>query len=337
MKAGNPPVTDIPARAVVADIGGTNARFAVADMANFALSDVIHVPCAQHPSLAAAMLDYLKGLRHPPHHAAIAVAAPVLGEEIRLTNSPWSFSRAELCRVAGLQALHVLNDFEALALSLPHLAPGELHQLGGGRPLPNGTKVVLGPGTGLGVAGLVWSPSGWVAMPGEGGHVTLGAHDARELALIERLGQGREHLSMERALSGMGLPDLYRAVLGLDGREDETIEPREVVARAGGGADPQATEALDLFITWLGRFAGDVALVMGARGGVYLGGGIPPKLVPQLSAGTFRAAFEAKGRMGAFLAPIPVYVILAEFAALIGAAAGLRTKLESGSASITQP
>jgi glucokinase len=231
----------------------------------------------------------------------------------------------------------VLNDFEALALSLPYLAESELHRLGGGSPLERGTKVVLGPGTGLGVAGLAWGGNGWVALPGEGGHVSLGANDQRELALAERLRKGREHLSVERALSGPGLSDLYQAVAASHGDTQEALAPNEVVARAESGEDPTAEEAVDLFIAWLGGFAGDVALVLGARGGVYLGGGIPPKLLEQLSDGTFRQAFEAKGRMGAYLEPIPVYVILAEFAALKGAAAGLREALATGSKQLTRP
>jgi glucokinase len=327
----------IPSRAVVADIGGTNARFAIADLGTLDLSDIRHFPCSGHPSLAAAIADYLRGVADPSHHAVIAVAAPVTGEEVQLTNSAWSFARRELCRAAGLEAVLVLNDFEALALSLPHLAQSELHQIGGAPPLERGTKTVLGPGTGLGVAGLVWGGKDWIAVPGEGGHVTLGAHDERELALIERLRKGRDHLSVERALSGLGLPDLYQAVAASHGIAPEDVAPSEVVARAMSAGDPAADEALALFVTWLGRFAGDVALVYGARGGVYLGGGIPPKLVPQLSNGEFRRAFEAKGRMGAFLAPIPVYVILAEFAALKGAAAGIRAALAGGGTTISRP
>jgi glucokinase len=326
-----------PSRAIVADIGGTNARFAVADLGTLKLSEIRNLPCAGHPTLAAAIGDYLRGISDPPRHAVIAVAAPVTGEAIQLTNSGWSFARRELCRAAGLEAVLVLNDFEALALSLPHLSASELHQIGGGAPLEHGTKTVLGPGTGLGVAGLVWGGGDWVAVPGEGGHVTLGAHDQRELALIERLRKGRDHLSVERALSGLGLPELYQAVAASRGIAPEDVAPSEVVARAMKAADPPADEALTLFITWLGRFAGDVALVYGARGGVYLGGGIPPKLVPQLSNGEFRRAFEAKGRMGAFLAPIPVYVILAEFAALKGAAAGLRAAFAGGGCQMSHP
>jgi glucokinase len=326
-----------PSRAIVADIGGTNARFAIADLGTLELSDIRHFPCSGHPTLAAAIADYLAGIADPPAHAAVAVAAPVTGDDVKLTNSTWSFARNELRAKVGLEDVLVLNDFEALALSLPHLAGSELHQIGGSAPMEHGTKTVLGPGTGLGVAGLVWGGNDWIAVPGEGGHVTLGAHDERELALLERLRKGREHLSAERALSGPGLSDLYLAVAAAHGDTTEALTPKEVEDRAASGADPIAEQAMDFFVTWLGRFAGDVALVYGARGGIYLGGGIPRKLVRQLASGAFRQAFEAKGRMGAFLAPIPVYVILAEFAALKGAAAGLRAALSEDAVRMSRP
>ncbi len=316
-----------PARAIVADIGGTNARFAVVDLETLETSDIRLFPCSDHPSLAAAIGAYLAQLSEPPSHASIAVAAPVVGEDIRLTNSPWSFARGELRQSVGLDHVHVLNDFQALALSLPHLAPEELVQIGGGDPVEHAPKVVLGPGTGLGMAGLVWSASGWVAVASEGGHICLGAHDSRELALLEHLRGRRAHLSVERALSGPGLAGLYQAVAAYRGEGRTALLPNEVVARAMAEEDDIAVEALASFVTWLGRFAGDAALMYGARGGVYLGGGIPPRIVEALSANAFRASFEEKGRMCAFLQPIPVFVILAEFAALKGAAAGLRDAL----------
>jgi len=327
----------IPSRALVADIGGTNARFAVADLVTLELATVRSLACADHATLAAAIGHYLKDIPEPIGHAAVAVAAPVTAETIQLTNSPWVFARGEIARAAGLEAVHVLNDFEALSLSLPHLGPAELHQIGGGEPVARATKAVLGPGTGLGVAGLVWSGSHWVAVPGEGGHVSLGALNERELALMERIRAGREHLSVERALSGPGLTELHQAVAASHGHAEETLNPVEVEARALSGDDPVAEEALDFFVRWLGRFTGDVALVLGARGGVYLGGGIAPKLLARLGQGDFREAFEHKGRMKAFLAPIPIYVILAEFAALKGAAAGLRAEFVSGGAALARP
>jgi glucokinase len=312
---------------LVADIGGTNARFALADLDTLELSEIRQVLCADHPSLEAALGDYVGGLSQLPERAAIAVAAPVTEEDISLTNSAWFFAKEELCRNLRLKQLHVLNDFEALALSLPHLTGAELHQIGGATPVEHATKAVLGPGTGLGVAGLVWSGDGWIALPGEGGHMSLGADNERQLALLERLRQGRAHLSAERALSGPGLAELYQALALSRGLQPAPLQPNDVLVLGMSGEDEVAAEALDLFITWLGRFAGDTALLLGARGGVYFGGGIAPKLAAKLSSGTFRRAFEEKGRMTAYLAPIPVYVILAEFAALKGAASSLRGAL----------
>jgi len=317
----------LPREAIVADIGGTNARFAVADLATLELSRASQVLCAAHPTLTAAFCAYLAELSAPLDHAAIAVAAPVTGEDVHLTNSPWSFAKHELCRTAGLKDVLVLNDFEALALSLPHLAPAELYQIGGAAPEEeHATKIVLGPGTGLGVAGLVWSGERWFAVSGEGGHSSLGAHDERELALLERLRKGRSHLSIERALSGPGLAALYQAIAESYGESPAKLEPNDVLTRGLSGKDRIAAEALDVFITLLGRFAGDAALLLGARGGVYLGGGIAPKIALALSRGAFRTAFEQKGRMTAYLAPIPVYAILADFATLKGAAAAFRAK-----------
>ena len=153
---------------------------------------------------------------------------------------------------------------------------------------------MLGPGTGLGVAGLVWSGERWIAVPGEGGHSSLGAHDERELALLERLRKGRSHLSAERALSGPGLAELYLAIAASHGMRPARLEPNDVLTRALSGEDRIAVEALDVFVTWLGRFAGDAALLFGARGGVYLGGGIAPKIARCASSGAFRASFEQK-------------------------------------------
>ena len=309
---------------LVADIGGTNARFALADPATLELSQIHQTLCGSHASVDAALADYLSGLPFKPKRAALAVAAPVSGEMVNLTNSPWSFQKSELCRSTGLDLLYVLNDFQALALSLPALDASELHQIGGTAPEEQGTKVVLGPGTGLGVAGLVWSGERWIPVAGEGGHMSLGARDAEELALLRVLGNAGDHLSAEQAISGPGLAALYRAIGA--SKKESVSQPIDVVARAMSG-DAAAGEALGRFIGWLGRFAGNIALAFGARGGVYIGGGVAPKIVAALSAGSFREAFEQKGCMSAYIAPIPVYVILAEFATLKGAAAALSSSL----------
>ncbi|MGV1015163.1 MAG: glucokinase [Methyloceanibacter sp.] len=317
----------MPDRAVVADIGGTNARFAVADLGTLVLSDIHQVRCVEHRTIGEALKDYMGRLSTPPGPASIAVAAPVSDDAVRLTNSDWCFVKDELRRRVGFTHLHVLNDFEALALSLPHLTAHELHRIGGEASAPHGTKLVLGPGTGCGVAALVWSGERFIAVPGEGGHVSLGAENERELALLEHIRQGHERLSAERVLSGPGLAALYQAVAFSRGLAAAPLPPNDVLVRGGNGEDAIAEEALSLFVAWLGRFAGDAALMLGATGGVYIGGGIAPKILPALTAGDFREAFERKGRMRDYLAPIPIYAIHAEFAALTGAAVGLRTAL----------
>ncbi len=313
---------------VVADIGGSNARFAVADQDTLQLANFASYRCAEFPSITEVAQKYLSGLPTPPKVAAVAVAGPTGGEVVQLTNSTWTFRVSELRAALELQELLVLNDFEALAYALPCLEASDLHQLGGTEPVEHATKAVLGPGTGLGVAGLAWSPSGWLAVPSEGGHSTFAAKDAHELALVERLIAGRGHLSVERVVSGPGIVDVYRALAEMHGHTAPQLRPAEVVTRARSGADPLAREAIELFVTWLGRFAGDVALFFGARGGVYLGGGIAPKLIDFLSAGEFRRSFEAKGRMASYLTAIPVYVILSDDAALKGAAAALATLIQ---------
>lgn len=318
-------------RAIVADIGGTNARFAVADLETLQLTDFHRFSCAEHKSLMEAGRSYASSLADPPRKAALAIAAPVTGETVDFTNSPWSFERKQLARAMHLDNLLVLNDFQALAMSLPHLAEEDLHQLGGAEPVPKAAKLVLGPGTGLGTAGLVWSESGWVAVPAEGGHINLAPAHLRHLPLLQRLMTGRDHLSAERVLSGPGLSALYRCIAAERGERAEELEAREVVQRGMAGSDPVAVETLEHFVAWLGSFAGDAALMLGARGGVYLGGGIPMRILDLLREGEFRRYFEAKGRMKeAFLEPVPVYVIGAEAPALQGAAAALSEAMRRG-------
>ncbi len=317
----------VQGQALVADIGGTNARFALADLATLDLSHIRQIRCSAEPSVAAALSGYLTSLPASPARGAIAVAAPILGEEISLTNSTWSFTKRELCRIAGFEELLVLNDFEALARALPYLGAEDLRQIQGGEPEPQAPKLALGPGTGLGVAGLLWSGNGWIAVAGEGGHASLGAKNERELALLERLRHGRAHLSAERVLSGPGLADLYCAIAVSRGERPEQREPHDVVMRGLTGEDEAAEEALAFFVACLGGFAGDAALLFGARGGVYLGGGIAPNILPLLEGASFRDAFVQKGRMAAYLEMIPVYVIVAEFAAMKGAAEAIRAPL----------
>jgi glucokinase len=304
--------------ALVADIGGTNARFAIANLDALALTDVGAFPCARFASPAAAIGTYLATSTERPPRAAFAVAGPVAGDRVQLTNLSWTLTCEDIRMATGAEDVLLLNDFEALARSLPFLNAADLHGIGGQAPVPHATKAVLGPGTGLGVAGLVWSAAGWVPVAGEGGHVTFPAETAEELAILDRVRSGTSSVSMERLLSGPGLGILHAI---LSDRAEPPLPAPEVTARAG--TDPAARKALDLFVAWLGRFAGDLALVYGAQGGVYLGGGIAPRIAGILASGRFRAAFQGKGRLRPYLAPIPTYVITAPDAGLRGAAVAL--------------
>lgn len=296
---------------LMADVGGTNARFAWSEAPGAPLSRVRSLAGADHPSLAHAVLAYLRSENLPtPVAAAVAIANPVNGDQVRMTNHHWSFSVAQLRERLGLGRLVVLNDFTALAMALPGLQPDEKVQVGGGHAVEGGPRAVLGPGTGLGVSGLLPDGKGLhVPLSGEGGHVTLGPLDAREAEVLERLRRRFGHASAERALSGPGLVNLYDAVCELEGRPPEPLDAAEVSRRALTRQDATCVEVLGLFCSLLGNVAGGLALTLGATGGVYVGGGIVPRLGDAFAASPFRASFEAKGRFAAYLAAIPTYVI----------------------------
>ncbi|MES3025600.1 MAG: glucokinase [Pseudomonadota bacterium] len=316
-----------PAR-LLGDVGGTNARFAWQDGDGAPLRDIATIPTADHPSIAAALAHYLHGLeRAAPPWCAIGIANPITGDHVQMTNSHWSFSIEAVRRELGFERLVVINDFTALALALPDLAPADLRQLGGGAPVAHAPLALVGPGTGLGVSGLV--PRGeagrWVALEGEGGHVTLAATNAREAAVLGVLRDRFGHASAERAVSGQGLEALHAALCALDGAaENVPLTAAEVSRGALAASDPRCVEALDLFCAFLGNVAGNLALTLGARGGVYIGGGIVPRLGEVFTRSRFRECFEDKGRFRGYLAAIPVYVIHTEVSpALLGAARAL--------------
>lgn len=312
---------------LLADVGGTNARFAWQAAPGQPPSQVQVLPCAEHPSLQAAMRTYLAGVGLGiPRQVAIAIANPITGDQVRMTNHHWSFSQADVQREFGLDTLCLLNDFTALALALQVLPATDLRQVGGGAPRANTARGLLGAGTGLGVSGLVPDGcGGWIALQGEGGHVTLPAETLRERVVMEGLQRRYGHASAERALCGQGLLDSYQLLCQADGvamRSGAT--PAEVTKAALAGRDPQAVEALTLFCALLGAVAGNLALTLGAHGGVYIGGGIVPRLGPWFDASPFRARFEAKGRFRPLLQGIPVWVITAQTSpALLGAARAL--------------
>jgi glucokinase len=328
-----PPMLNGPV--LVADIGGTNARFAVAHFPapkeqGPKVDAIENLSCADFSCLHDAASIYLKKIGVRPLAAVVAVAGPVTGDRAHITNLDWPVTHDELRSATGAHSVLLVNDFEALALSVPLLQHGDLRRIGGTEPVARAAKAVVGPGTGLGVGGLVWSASRWMPIPGEGGHTSFAAETAAELAIAELMRGELEHFSNERVLSGPGLVSIYTAIAKRAGKTAATSDAQVITQRGLSGEDPDATAALEFFVTALGRVAGDTALMFGARGGVYLGGGIPPKIQDALAKPLFRTAFESKGRLSAFVRPIPVYVILAGDAALRGAAVALERAIEDG-------
>jgi len=271
-----------------------------------------------------AYLDQVVGPR--PRQGAVGIANPIVGDFLRMTNSPWAFS-IEAVRVAlGLDRLLFINDFTALALSLPSLQPEHLRRIGSaGAADPRGAIGLLGPGTGLGVSGLLHDTAGHlVPLGGEGGHVSLASANAREDAVVAVLRDRFGHASAERALQGAGLVAMYEALCKIDGVGAASLDPAGVTAAALAGSDARCVEVIELFFAFLGSVAGNLALTLGARGGVYIGGGIVPRLGDWIDRSAFRERFIAKGRFRGYLDAIPTWLIHAETSpALIGAARAL--------------
>lgn len=310
------------------DIGGTNARFGWQHEAGGDVDDVMVLPCAEFDTLADAAQTYLqRSGKTAPACAAFGIANPVLGDAIRMTNHHWAFSVSELRATLSLQRLVMVNDFTALALALPTLPECALRQVGSGTRVSQAAIGLLGPGTGMGVSGLL--PIGhqdkWLPLSGEGGHVTLAATSDWEHQVIEHLRGRYGHVSLERVVSGIGLVDLYHAICELKGTGGrEIVTAAQVLERAEAEAGSSAHDAIDLFCAFLGDAAGNLALTLGARGGIYIGGGIVPRLGQRFEASDFRTRFEAKGRFQAYLQAIPTLVIESKVSpALYGASRAL--------------
>ncbi|MEI7463968.1 MAG: glucokinase [Burkholderiales bacterium] len=333
--ASIPPVAAYSLPRLVADIGGTHARFGLVEGPGLSLTQVQRLRTEDYPHLIDAVRAYLSTLptaMDRPALACLAVAAPLDGDEVRFINHPWWFSRDAVQRELGLDRLILLNDFEALALALPHLAGTGLRSQGaapGQAAAPRGTLAVVGPGTGLGVAGLIHTSAGWQAIPGEGGHVTLAACDDFEATVLAAARRELAHVSAERLLSGVGLPLLHRAVATASGRSIDVAMRTEAILQHGidyaGGrsGDADCARTLTVFCAMLGTVAGNVALTLGARGGLYIGGGIVPRMADLFFASTFRERFEAKGRYRDYMRAIPTALIIDPQAALTGAAVAL--------------
>ena len=312
---------------LLADVGGTNARFAWQAAPGAPISDIRILPCADFPRLQDAMRTYIDGLgRGAPAAVGMAIANPITGDHVRMTNHHWSFSQSAVVAEFGLKTFRLLNDFTALALALPDLPADELRQVGGGAAVPGVAMGLVGAGTGLGVSGLVPDGhGGWIPLEGEGGHVTLPATTARERLVMDGLIRRYGHASTERVCCGQGLVDTCAILCEADGVTAQGLDSAAAVSDAAFKAGhPQALETMHIFCAMLGSVAGNLALTLGARGGVYVGGGIVPRLGAWFDGSPFRERFENKGRFTGLLAGMPVWVITStQSPALMGAARAL--------------
>jgi glucokinase len=307
---------------LVGDVGGTNARLAVVDSAGRIRNPKTY-PAKEYSSLTEVIGEYLETTvgRQKLHTAAIAVAGPVVDGEIEFTNLDWRISEGELIGTFEFHAARLINDFAAQALAAPVLDADDLRTIG---PVTRGAEgapiVVLGAGTGFGSAMVVRTERGDIAIPSEGGHAAFAPYDGVEAAIWASLRRTHGRVSIERLLSGPGLYSLYRGLADVRGVAADLKDEKEVLAAGQSGGDLLADEALDRFCEILGSVAGDIALTCGARGGIYVSGGMAPRMADRLASGGFRRRFEDKGRLSDYTRDIPTHLVVHPFAALVGAA-----------------
>ena len=317
---------------LIADIGATNARFAIAGQDGFHSPEVLQ--CEDHEGLAEAALVYMEqiGIKAGDlKYASFSIAGPVKGDSFKMTNHPWTFSVERTKLQLGLEKLYMMNDFRAIALSIPHLQPDDVYQVGGGVPTPHQSIGIVGPGTGLGVAALIWDVDAqrYVPVSGEGGHVTAPAKTQREFDVFKVLRNKYRHVSAERVCSGKGLVNVYDAICELDERSDLPRKTAEEISKSAiAGECEVCAEALDMMMDFLGIVSGNLALTIGAFGGIYIAGGIVAKLGEHFKKSRFREFFLSKGRFEDYLAQVPTFVIQNSFAAFVGLQADLKVRLQ---------
>ena len=312
---------------LVGDIGGTNARFGLVSPDGSLLHSRV-LADADYPGIGEAIEAYLadRGGLPQPRRGAIAIASPVGGDEVRMTNHPWVFSISGLRTRLGFERLEVINDFTAQALALPHLKAEDKTVIGRGSPEEGWPIGVLGPGSGLGVSGMIPHGKHWIPLTGEGGHGTMAPFTDRESDVLGALRRRLDHVSAERVLSGPGLVNLYQSLTEIDGVPAKQYTAAQISDAETCKTDALCEEATQMFCAMLGATAGNLALTLGARGGVYIAGGIVPRLGERFAASQFRERFEAKGRLRDYLATIPTYVVIHKLPAFLGCAAALMEK-----------
>jgi glucokinase len=311
---------------LVGDVGGTNARFAISQMIDGrpSLGRFKNLHCKDYPSMSAAIAAYFEDMPQSerPAEAVIAVAGPVTDGSITFTNLGWRVSETELRETLGFRKATLINDYAALALAAPVLGPDDLRRLGPDVPgHPGSTVAILGAGTGFGASALVRDRGSEAVLTTEGGHIGFAPIDALESEVRRILSLRYGRVSVERLMSGPGLLNLYTALLEIEGLQPCCETPDEVTRKADDG-DATALRTVQLFCDMLGSVAGDFALVYGALGGVFIAGGVAPKLMAHLDRSDFRRRFEAKGRFHGYLSSIPTFVITQPHAALLGSARG---------------
>lgn len=312
--------------ALIGDIGGTNARFALVMPGSVELQSIKTLPCARYSGLVEAIHAYLEQVgAEAPREACLAFACPVHEDRVKMTNNDWTFSKREVAEQLQLSKFKVINDFTAQALGIPHIEEKDLVKVGAGEAELQHPRLVIGPGTGLGMAGLVPSQRHWIPLTTEGGHATFAPTDERERQLLDYFRARYGRVSLERMLCGQGLLDLYLAHAALLNVTPHYNTPAEVTGAARAG-DRVARETLMRFLKILGSVSGDAALMLGALGGVYLCGGIVPRLIEWLPRSDFRRAFADKGRLSAYNADIPTWVVTAPWTGLLGAAEALHNE-----------
>ena len=313
---------------LVADIGGTNGRFGLVDTCEhgkgYNAVDQKSLRSSDYETLADMIRDYCTqtGI-NIPKFACLAIAGPIQDGHVKVTNLNWEFSISRLRDELNMQALDVINDFAALAYAAPHLQDNDLVTLYDVKPNPYAPIGVMGPGTGFGAALLAPVSTGWKIIPTEGGHCNFAPTTDKEIAILQEMRKHHTHVSIEHILSGQGLVSLYQSLAAVNGKNAEELTPADVSSRALEHKDALCEEALEAFCNILGSVTGDKALSWGAMGGMYLGGGIVPKIAHYLPQTDFIKRYVSKGPMRDYVANIPVHMVVNDKAALIGAAAWL--------------
>ncbi len=316
---------------LIGDIGGTNARFQIL---KDRVSEPISFPnllTANHPTIEQAIQSgILDKTEVKPKAALIAAAGPIENQSLDLTNHNWTIKPDGFLNKLKIEELALLNDFEAQALATISFKPGDIIKLGNGEPIDNSNRVIVGPGTGLGVSGLISNQNTWIPVPSEGGHVSTGPQSKEDFSIWQHFDNGSGRVSAEQIISGRGIVNIYNAVSLARGRKQELTSPEAITAAALKAKDDLAVKTIELFCRYLGRVAGDLALTYLARGGVYIAGGIGKHILPILAESQFRSEFENKHPHSDLMRSIPTYLIIHENAALSGLAAFARNQSSFG-------